>query len=197
MAVKRRRVTRRRNPNPNPRVRAHFRRTPARRRRRNPNPNPNPRRRRRVSYRRATTKRRRRNPPSMRRVGTHLMPQLGWATAGFMSTRIVGNMITPLLGGLTMGQPLVRMGTKLGVAYLAAWMLEFVGGRHVFTPAFIGGSIEVIQDFAKTFIAPMIPALGAYQEPLEVYYERPAAAENGNNGIGVYYQPEVIPETVP
>jgi len=196
MAVTRRRRRRR---NPNPRVRSHYRRTPARRRRRsNPNPNPNPRTRRRYYARARSTvrRRRRRNPPTMRQIQTHLLPTLGWVTAGFMATRVVGNMVTPMLGGLTMGQPIMRMATKLGVAYLGAWLLEMGFGKRVFTYAFVGGSMEVVQDFAKTFIAPMFPMLGAYQEPLEVYYER-SAIENGGNGIGAYYTGETVPDVIP
>jgi len=38
--------------------------------------------------------------------------------------------------------------------------------------------------------------LGAYQEPLEVYYER-STIENGGNGMGAYYTGETVPEVVP
>ena len=202
MAVRRRRVVRRRrrNPNPNPNPR---------RRRRAAIPLPrllypasyNPRRRRKTKRRRAVSsyRRRRRNPPSMKQVGTSLLPNLGWAVAGFSVTKMVGNVVTPMLTGFGLTtapgtQPLVRIGTKLGIAYLGAWLLGFGFGRRVFVPAFVGGSLEVIQDIAATYIAPYFPTLGNYQEPLQVYYERQAQI---NNGMGDYYQPQAIQEVIP
>jgi len=193
MAVRRRRRVRRRNPNPNP----NPRRRRASGQRLIPLPrmlypqryNPNPRRRKRVRRRAVSSyRRRRRNPPSMRQVGTTLLPNLGWATAGFMTTKFVGNMVTPMLAGFGLpgngAQPLIRIGTKLGIAYLASWLLEFGFGKKVFVPAFVGGSLEVGQDIVNTYITPFFPTLGAYQDPLEVYYERSMIP--GNNNMGAY-----------
>jgi hypothetical protein len=86
-----------------------------------------------------------------------------------------------MIGGMAGGGDIMRIGIKFGVAYLSAWGLEMMLGRRVFTPAFVGGSLDAIQDAVKTFIAPTFPQLA---EPLSVYYEpamrRPA--------IGEYYQ---------
>lgn len=182
MAARRRRKapTKRRKRAP---VKRYYR-APRRRRRRNPNPNPNPPRRKRRYYRsRRSTyrgRRGRRNPPAV----MTLMPHLGWATAGFMATRFLGNTVTPMFVGITGDQPLFRMAIKLGVAYLGAWALEMGFGRKVFVPAFVGGSLEVAQDAIKTYVAPTFPFLSAYQEPLESYYERPMLPPNGPNANG-------------
>lgn len=177
-------------------ARRRKRRSPVRKRRRTYRRNQpilmNPRRRRRarryagVSARRSR-RRYGRNPPQAQVLGN----QLGWATLGFMSTKFTGNLVTPMLGqmGGGAGQPIVRMGIKLAIAYGTAWLLENFMGRRVFVPTFIGGSIEVIQDFTRTFISPMIPALAQAEYPLEVYYEPPAITEKENETtLGDYYQ---------
>jgi len=99
-----------------------------------------------------------------------------------MATKFVGNMAAPMLGALG-GQPIVRMGVKLGLAYATAWGLEAALGRNVFTPAFLGGSLEVVQDAVRTFISPMIPQLAAAEYPLSIYYEAPALPAR----VGAYY----------
>ncbi len=96
---------------------------------------------------------------------------IGWAAAGFMSTKVVGNMVSPMIAGAIGDQPIVRIGLKLGVAYLSAWGLSSFMGSRVFMPAMLGGSLEAIQDAVKTFIAPTFPMLAANYEPLELYYE--------------------------
>lgn len=128
------------------------------------------RRRRRRSHRRSY-RRYRSNPAPIRSIAG----DLGWAAAGFMTTKVVGNMAAPMLAGIGGDQPLIRIAMKLGVAYLSAWGLESFVGRRVFVPAMIGGSLEAIQDAVKTFIAPTFPMLAANYEPLEIYYHYPTA----------------------
>ncbi len=142
-----------------------------RRRRRSTSFLGNPRRKHRSSRRRSHSRRRsrsfRHNPPAVRTIAS----DLGWAAAGFMSTKIVGNMTAPMLAGMGGDQPVIRVGLKLGIAYLSAWALSSFMGSRVFMPAMLGGSIEAIQDAVKTFIAPTFPMLAANYEPLELYYE--------------------------
>lgn len=150
--------------------------------------NPRRRRRRRSRNRRKRSFRRRsfrRNPPTIQTLGTNL----GWAAAGFMTTKFVGNMVGQFMPGLAQqGGPLMRMGIKLGIAYVSAWGLEMAFGRRVFTPTFVGGSIEVIQDAVRTFISPMVPQLAAAEYPLEFYYDRPLPPPEER--MGAYYEAE-------
>lgn len=88
-----------------------------------------------------------------------------------MTTKVVGNMVTPMVAGIAGDQPLMRIAVKIGVAYLSAWGLASFMGQRVFMPAMLGGSIEAIQDAVKTFIAPTFPMLAANYEPMELYYE--------------------------
>jgi hypothetical protein len=129
----------------------------------------NPRRhRRRHSYRaRARRHSYRRNPPAIRGIAG----ELGWAAAGFMTTKVVGNMVTPMVAGIAGTSDISRIGIKIAVAYLSAWGLASFMGQRVFMPAMLGGSIEAIQDAIRTFIAPTFPMLAANYEPLEAYYE--------------------------
>lgn len=122
----------------------------------------NPRHRRRASRRRHY----RHNPPSVR----NLMGELGWGAAGFMATKVVGNFVTPMVSGFVGDQPVMKIGVKLGVAYLAAWGLSSFMGQRVFVPAMLGGSMDAIQEAVKTFIAPSFPMLADYGA-MESYYE--------------------------
>lgn len=154
----------------------------------------NPKRRRRVRRRRgyALNKRRRwrRNPAPVKTIFT----DIGYTAAGFMATKFVGNMVAPMLGGIG-NQPLMRIGAKLGVAYLTAWGAEKMLGARWFMPVMIGGSLEVIQDVVRTYVAPSVPALAAAEYPLEMYYEAPLMlppggqmSEYSNSEIGTYMQ---------
>jgi hypothetical protein len=109
------------------------------------------------------------NPPGIRSIAG----DLGWAAAGFMSTKVVGNMVTPMIAGVVGTNDIIRIGIKLGVAYVSAWSLSSFMGQRVFMPAMVGGSLEAIQDAIKTFIAPTFPMLAANYEPLQLYYEQP------------------------
>jgi len=157
-----------------------------RRRRRSYRRNPmhmaaNPRRRRRRSTRRGYHRRSyRRNPASIKTLGT----ELGWAVAGFMGTKIVGNLVNGVVGGIGQGNDFVRIGIKVGIAYAAAWMFEQFMGRRVFVPTFVGGSIEAIQDTVKTFVTPYVPMLAAAEYPLQSYYK--PAAELPIEGLSAY-----------
>lgn len=121
--------------------------------------NPRHRRRRRSSYRS--------NPPSVRSIAG----EIGWGAAGYMTTKVVGNFVTPMVGGVVGTSDIARIGVKIGVAYLSAWALSLAFGQRVFMTAMIGGSLEAIQDATKTFIAPTFPMLADY------------------GGMGVYYEP--------
>ncbi len=114
---------------------------------------------------------------------------LGWSAAGFMTTKVVGNMVTPMIAGVVGDQPIVRIGVKLGVAYVSAWALSSFMGSRVFMPAMIGGSLEAIQDAIRTFIAPTFPMLAANYEPLQLYYEPRAQMQRlpARRGLGTYY----------
>lgn len=128
----------------------------------------NPRRRRRSVRRRRSYSSRRshRNPPSVRGIAG----ELGWAAAGYMGSKVVGNFVTPMVAGMVGDQPIMRIGLKLGVAYLTAWGLSNFMGSRVFIPAMLGGSISALQDAVSTFIAPTFPMLADYGS-LETYYE--------------------------
>lgn len=162
----------------------------------------NPRRKRKRSKRRVTTLRRHRtyrvnpsrrrrrsysgNPPAIRSIAG----DLGWSAAGFMTTKVVGNMITPMITGMVGDQPIFRIAVKLGVAYISAWGLSSFMGSRVFMPAMIGGSLEAVQDAVKTFIAPTFPMLAANYEPLQMYYEPRAmmpAVRGARRGMAEYY----------
>jgi hypothetical protein len=88
-----------------------------------------------------------------------------------MTTKVVGNMVSPMVSGIAGDQPIMRIGVKFLVAYISAWGLSNFMGSRVFMPAMLGGSIEAIQDAVKTFIAPTFPMLAANYEPLDAYYE--------------------------
>jgi hypothetical protein len=92
-----------------------------------------------------------------------------------------------MLAGVTGGGDIMRIGVKFGVAYLSAWLLEMVMGKRVFIPAFVGGSLDGVQDVIKTFIAPTFPALA--EEPLQVYYEPTGMLPAP--GVSEYYQPSM------
>jgi len=152
----------------------------------------NPRRRRR-SVRRASRQspRRRRsyghNPPAIRTV----IGELGWGAAGFMSTKIVGNLASPMLSGIGgMDSPIMRVALKVGIAYVSAWGLSNFFGQKVFIPAMLGGSMEAIQDAVKTFIAPTFPMLAMNYEPLETYYEPRRLTSGMNSYMGDGLSPE-------
>ena len=90
----------------------------------------------------------------------------------------------------------MRIASKFGIAYLTAWAAEQFMGKRFFMPVMLGGSLEGIQDFFGEFVAPMFPALQAYQQPLSIYYEPPpelVSAEEAmeeaanNNQVGSYY----------
>lgn len=140
-----------------------------------------PKRRRRTVRKRAVHRRRsyHHNPPAIRSIAS----ELGWTAAGYMATKVVGNFVTPMVGGIVGEQPLMRMGLKLGVAYLSAWGLSSFLGQRVFMPAMIGGSMEVVTDAIKTFIAPTFPMLADYGTGLEIYYEPRQVAQRG---MGLY-----------
>jgi len=89
-----------------------------------------------------------------------------------------------MLAGITGGGDIMRIGIKFGVAYIAAWGLEMMLGKRVFTPAFVGGSLDAIQDVIKTYVAPTFPQLG---DPLALYYE-PMMLPPRRGAIGEYYQ---------
>lgn len=153
-----------------------------RRRRRNKVYSGNPRRRRR-SVRRARSRSRRyhHNLPAMRGIAG----ELGWAAAGYMGSKVVGNVLTPMVAGFVGDQPVMRIGVKLGVAYLTAWGLSSFMGSRVFIPAMIGGSIGALQDAVATFIAPTFPMLADYGQ-LETYYEPralPGVADYMGDGL--------------
>lgn len=150
------------------------------------------RRRRRVSGRRRSSYRR--NPPQFQTVLNQLVP----VTAGFIATKFVGNMVSPMLAQFMPGNggPFLRILSKFGIAYLTAWGAEQFMGRRFFMPVMLGGSLEGIQDFFGEFVAPMFPALQAYQQPLSIYYEPPpelpspeAAMEEAanSNQVGAYH----------
>lgn len=154
------------------RRRARARRA-APRRRRNPIPmyaaNPR-RRRRRVSRRRSYGRRRaRRNPPAfMGRRG--LAVDLAYAGVGFMGSKLAGNFVTPMLGDMGAGQPLVRMAIKGATAYGVAWAWEvMMRDRAAFTPMFLGGAMSVVEDLVQTYIAPFFPTLLADYSGMGVY----------------------------
>jgi hypothetical protein len=74
---------------------------------------------------------------------------------------VTGGLMTPVgmetQPGLT--QPIFRMIIKGGIAYLIAWAGENMMGRRAFEPVFLGGAVEVIHDFVRTFFAPAVPIL--------------------------------------
>jgi hypothetical protein len=92
-------------------------------------------------------------------------------------------MLMPVAGGLLvpagvapqpgLTQPIFRMVLKGGIAYLIAWAGENMMGRRAFEPVFLGGAVEVIHDFVRTFFAPAMPILAgddrlaAWPYPLE------------------------------
>lgn len=126
------------------------------------------------------------NPPAIRSIAG----DLGWSAAGFMTTKVVGNMVTPMITGMVGDQPIFRIAVKLGVAYISAWGLSSFMGSRVFMPAMIGGSLEAVQDAVKTFIAPTFPMLAANYEPLQIYYEPRAmmpAVRGARRGMAEYY----------
>ena len=75
---------------------------------------------------------------------------------------------------------------KFGLAYLATWIAEQMMGRRVFTPVFLGGAVEGVQDVVRTYIAPAFPALAASEFPLESYYQPPEALPAPGQ-VGAYY----------
>jgi hypothetical protein len=83
---------------------------------------------------------------------------------------VTGGLITPVgmetQPGLT--QPIFRMIIKGGIAYLIAWAGENMMGRRAFEPVFLGGAVEVIHDFVRTFFAPVAPVLAGDTPPLGV-----------------------------
>jgi hypothetical protein len=106
-------------------------------------------------------------------------------------------MFSPMISQMVPGNggPLMRILTKLGIAYVTAWGDENFMGKRFFMPVMLGGSIEAIQDFTREFISPMFPALAAYEYPLQVYYEPPlieqpenAVDTGGNNNVGAYFR---------
>lgn len=172
---RRRRHHRRRNP-----VRMSFspRRNPRRRhRRRRHNPPAFFANRRRRHYRR--------NPPALRTLGTDLM----WGTAGLVTTKFVGNTITPMVGATITGQPLMRIAWKLAMAYVSAWGLSQVGGDGIFTPAFVGGSMDAAQDFVTNYITPLVPQI-AGGGGMGVYYGGPRVP--ARTGMAAYYRPAPV-----
>jgi len=181
---------RRRNPNRGVAVAAPLRRAYRRARMASNMPR---KRKRRVSGRRRSSYRR--NPPQFQTVLNQLVP----VTAGFIATKFVGNMVSPMLAQFMPGNggPFLRILSKFGIAYLTAWGAEQFMGRRFFMPVMLGGSLEGIQDFFGEFVAPMFPALQAYQQPLSIYYEPPTelvspeeAVENAvnNNQVGAYHE---------
>lgn len=94
------------------------------------------------------------------------------------------------------GGPFMRILSKVGIAYMTAWGAEQFMGKKFFMPVMLGGSLEAMQDAFTEFVAPMFPALQAYEQPLSIYYEPPAeligpeeaveAAVNNNNNMGAY-----------
>lgn len=129
------------------------------------------------------------NPPALRSVAG----EIGWGTAGFLTTKVVGNLAAPMLGGLGGDQPVIRIGIKFGIAYVSAWALSSFMGSRVFMPAMLGGSIEAIQDAVKSFIAPTFPMLAANYEPLGTYYE-PAFLPPSRGGLAEYMGDGLSPD---
>lgn len=109
---------------------------------------------------------------------------LGWGAAGFMTTKVVGNFVNPMIAGMVGDQPIMKIGVKLGVAYLSAWALSNFIGAKVFAPAMLGGSMDAIQEAVRVFIAPTFPMLADYSS-LESYYEPRVMLPN--RGMGEYY----------
>lgn len=137
--------------------------------------------------RRRTSRRRYRRNPGYRRNQPAIQPalwDLAYATGGFLGTKWLGNMVMPMLG--VPDQPVMRIGAKIGIAYLGAWGLSNFLGRRYFTPLLLGGSIEAIQDFVKEFVAPQFPQLAAAYEPMGIYYGGNQAALPAP-GMGSYY----------
>jgi hypothetical protein len=116
------------------------------------------------------------------------MGELGWAGAGFMTTKVVGNFVTPMVAGFVGDQPIMRIAVKLGVAYISAWGLSSFMGQRVFAPAMIGGAMGAIQDVVTTFIAPTFPMLADYGS-MGIYVEAPRAVPQvrRRGGVGEYY----------
>jgi hypothetical protein len=114
--------------------------------------------------------------------------ELGWAGAGFMTTKVVGNFVNPMIAGFIGDQPVMRIAAKLGIAYIAAWALSSFMGARVFTPAMIGGSMAAVQDAVTTFIAPTFPMLADYGS-MGIYYEQPRMIPQVRRraGVGEYY----------
>lgn len=155
--------------------------TPRRRRRRSHRSNTPAR-----THRRSRRRSYRRNPPRVQSLFTDTL----WAGAGFIGTKFVGNMVMPMIG---VTQPIARIGVKAGLAYVTAWGVEMMMGRGVFTPVFLGGMAEVIQDTVRNFISPMFPALAAAEYPLEAYYEGMSQyALPENSGVSQYDTAESV-----
>ena len=96
------------------------------------------------------------------RIGTELM----WAGGGFIGTKIMGNMLTPMLPIAPETQPMMRIGIKAITAYLTAWGFEVMVGKAVFMPVFLGGAMAAVEDIVKTFITPAFPMLA---DDLDIY----------------------------
>ncbi len=121
------------------------------------------------------SKRYRRNDPDP------AIMEIVYAGVGYIGTKFAGNMIAPAIG---MTSPIARMAIKSAVAYGGG---KFVIGKFVSRKAgemfMVGGLVEVISDAVKTYLAPSVPALAAYQEPLEV------------SRMGAYPELEAYPTT--
>ena len=127
--------------------------------------NPPVKRRRRSSgKRKASGRRYRRNPVS---IGSKAgLNHILWAGAGFIGTKFAGNMIAPAIG---MTQPIMRMGIKTVIAMAGGrFIVSRFAGRTAGENFMVGGLVEVISDVVKTYLAPSVPALAQYDEPLEL-----------------------------
>lgn len=99
-----------------------------------------------------------------------------YTTAGFVGTKVAAGFVLPMLGELGQNS-LVRLAGKAGVAYGTAWLGSMILGRSVFTPLLVGGLVETLNEGIKTFVAPYVPLLAAYE-----MYELP----DRQAGMGTY-----------
>jgi len=174
MAKKRKRV-RRNDPDPARKKRRRYRRN-------DPDPDPARRRRRRRYRRNDPDPARRRRRRYRRNEPDPAMTDILWAAGGYVGTKFVGNMVTPAIG---ITSPIARMAVKGGIAYIGGnFLISRFAGRRAGEMFMVGGLVEVIGDAVKTWLAPSIPALAAYQEPLEV------------SDVGAYPELEAYPESI-
>jgi len=152
---------------------------------------PNPRRRRGRRYRRTY----RRNPGGLGRLlrGGYVaqlrrdLPDVGWAVAGTVATRIVPAQIARFAPNLVERFPVAwNYGSKLLSAIAVSRVIGMVAGSRAESAARLGGLLAVANEAASQYVLPMV-GLGAYLEaPLGAYLDAPALGDYGSGATIPY-----------